>query len=200
MINQKVARSLPVERKSTRFITLDFARGIAIVVMLFLHIVQRTLDIEALLNTINNQAIINLFALILIPFFGGLAGFFLIISAASNMVSMYKNLRKGKSVGSLVIKQVVGGSLLLVFAMLIEGLIGYQGLIGVFARSLDDPLATEWTVMLWRWNFFETIHTIAWCIIINGCVQGLLSLNGNWKNTKKLIVIYGILAVIVVAL
>lgn len=200
MINLKPSHPLPSGQISTRFVSLDFARGIAIIVMLFLHIIQRTLDIEALLNTINDQAIINLFALVLIPFFGGLAGFFLIVSSASNMISMFKHLKKGRSIGSLVLKQVISGFILLVVAMLIEGLIGYQGLIGVFARSLDDPSATEWTVMLWRWNFFETIHTIAWCVIINGCIQGLLSLKDNWKNTKKLITSYIILAIVVVGL
>ncbi|MEA2070141.1 MAG: hypothetical protein U9O98_02525 [Asgard group archaeon] len=191
----------PLKKYQTkRYVSLDFARGFAIVAMLFLHIVQRTLDIDGLFANINNIAIINLFALILIPFFGGLAGFFLIVSAAANMVSIYKNLKRGKSVWGIVLKQIVGGFLLLIFGMLCEGLIGYQGLIGNFARSLDNPLATEWTVMLWRWNFFETIHTIAWCLIINGIVQGLLSLKGNWKNTRKMIITYIILAIVVVAL
>jgi uncharacterized membrane protein len=188
------------QKKQERFVSIDFARGLAIVIMLFLHITQRTLNIDGLLNTINDQAIINLLALVLIPFFGGLAGFFLIVSAAGNMISIFKDLRKGKSVRSLVLKQVFGGFLLLVFAMLCEGLIGYQGLFGNFLKHLNNPASTEWTVMLWRWNYFETIHTIAWCLIINGCVQGLLSLKGNWKNTKQLIITYALLAVAVVAL
>lgn len=188
------------QKKQERFVSLDFARGLAIVIMLFLHITQRTLNIGGLLDTINDQAMINLLALVLIPFFGGLAGFFLIVSAASNMISIFKDLKKGKSVRSLVLKQVFGGFLLLVFAMLCEGLIGYQGLFGNFLKHLNNPAATDWTVMLWRWNFFETIHTIAWCLIINGCVQGLLSLKGNWKNTRDLIITYALLAVAVVAL
>ena len=188
------------QRKHERFVSLDFARGIAIVIMLFLHIIQRTLNINVLLETINQQAMINLLALVLIPFFGGLAGFFLIVSSASNMISMYKDLQRGKSVRSLVFKQVFGGLLLLVFAILCEGLIGYQGLFGNFLHHLNDPAATEWTIMLWRWNFFETIHTIAWSVIINGLVQGLLSLKGNWQDRKQLIITYALLAVAVVSL
>lgn len=188
------------QKRQERFVSLDFARGLAIVIMLFLHITQRTLNIGGLLATINDQAMINLLALVLIPFFGGLAGFFLIVSAASNMVSFFKDLKKGKSVRSLVLKQVFGGFLLLIFAMLCEGLIGYQGLLGNFLHHLNEPAATDWTVMLWRWNFFETIHTIAWCLIINGCVQGLLSLKGNWKNTRNLIITYALLALAVVTL
>ena len=186
--------------KHQRFFTLDFARGLAIFVMLFLHIIQRTLNMGELFANINDVALINLLALVLIPFFGGLAGFFLIISAAANMVSIYRDLNKGASIGSLIVKQIIGGILLLIFAMLCEGLIGYQGLMGNFAKSLDNIANTEWTVLLWRWNYFETIHTIAWCLIINGIVQGLLSLKGNWKNTKRMILAYSILALIVVGL
>jgi len=187
-------------KKYERFVTLDFARGLAIIVMLFLHIVQQTLNIDALFNTIEQQPMINLLALSLIPFYGGLAGFFLIISAASNAVSMYRDLQREKPVRALVLKQVFGGFLLLIFAMLCEGLIGYQGLVGNFFKHLNNLAATDWRVMLWRWNHFETIHTIAWCLIINGCVQGLLSLKGGWQNIKRMIIYYAIFAIIIVAL
>ncbi|MHA1213423.1 MAG: hypothetical protein ACTSSH_13310, partial [Candidatus Heimdallarchaeota archaeon] len=199
-MNVNISNDTSGIKKQRRFVTLDFGRGIAIVVMLFLHIVQRTLDYDNLLADMDALPMINLFALVLIPFFGGLAGFFLIISSASNMVSMYKDLEKGKTVKSLVFKQIIGGVLLLIFAMLCEGLIGYQGLLGNFFKNLTNPAATEWQVMLWRWNFFETIHTIAWCIIINGCIQGLLSLKGNWRNTKNMIISYIVLAVGVIGL
>jgi len=52
---------------------------------------------------------------------------------------------------------------------------------------------------LWRGWHFETIHAIAWCMIVNGLVQGILCRNGNWKNPKRLVIIYVILAVIVLA-
>ncbi|HUT82759.1 MAG TPA: hypothetical protein VMZ29_16305 [Candidatus Bathyarchaeia archaeon] len=186
--------------QSKRFVSLDFARGIAIFLMLFLHIVQRTLDRDTLLANINDVPMLNLLALILIPFFGGLAGFFLIVSAASNMVSFYRDLEKGKSVRGLVLKQIVSGILLLIFAFLNEGIIGYNGLFGSFFWNLNNPANTNWQLILYRWNFFETIHTIAWCLIINGCIQGLMSLRGNWKNYKRMIISYIILAFVVVGL
>ncbi|HUT80242.1 MAG TPA: heparan-alpha-glucosaminide N-acetyltransferase domain-containing protein [Candidatus Bathyarchaeia archaeon] len=203
---------------SKRFATLDFARGLAIFLMIGLHTLILVLNIDVLLADLDNLPLVNLIALAIIPFYGGLAGFFLIVSASSNMVSMYRELERGESVKGLVIKQVVGGFLLLIFAMLCEALIGYNGALGNFFKFLNNPadyfqynplsnyehfgevVNYNWQVLLWRSNHFETIHTIAWCIILNGCIQGLLSLKKNWQNRKRLIISYAILAVVVVAL
>jgi hypothetical protein len=183
-----------------RFLSLDITRGIAIVLMLVLHIISDTLDVNGLLSDINNLPLINLLALLILPFFGGLAGLFLLVSSVGNMVSFYRELKKGNSVRGIVLKQIISGVVLLAFAMIIEGITGYHGIFGEVFKHLDNPAAINTTVPLWRWNYFETIHTIAWCLIINGAVQGLLSLKGNWKNTKKLIISYIILAVGIIGL
>ncbi|NHJ48717.1 MAG: DUF1624 domain-containing protein [Asgard group archaeon] len=190
-----------------RFLSLDITRGIAIVLMLVLHIIGDTLDVGTLLSpaVINDIPIVNLLALIILPFFGGLAGLFLLVSAVGNMISFYRELKKGNSVRGIVLKQIISGVALLAFAMIIEGITGYHGLLGEIFKNLNnvstvfDPNG-GWRVITWRWNYFETIHTIAWCLIINGCVQGLLSLKGNWKNTKKMVISYIILAVSVIGL
>lgn len=203
MIKLAITRNNAVhstQEPARRFLTLDICRGIAILGMLILHIISDTLNIDELLSDINSIPLINLLALVILPFFGGLAGFFLLISAVGNMVSMYRQLNKGNSVKGIIFKQVFAGLILLVFAMLSEGLIGYHGTFGSIFQNLDNISETNWYSFLWRWNTFETVHTIAWCLIINGIVQGLLSLKGNWKNTKKLIISYIILAVVVVGL
>jgi len=146
-----------------RYASIDFLRGIAILMMLILHVISDILDVEAIFSDFDNAALINLIMLVVLPYLGGMAGFFLMISAIGNMVSMYKHLESGKSVESLVVKQVIGGVLLLIFAMLVESTIGYWGSFGVFIRNLNQPFS--WDSTLWRWNTFETIHTIAWCII-----------------------------------
>lgn len=201
-MNETVSLDTTVKRPSRRFVTLDFARGIAILIMLILHIVKHILDTDTLMSDANivTEPIIALSAMIIIPFFGGLAGFFLIASAASNMVSMYRDLEKGKSVRSLVLKQIIGGFILLVFAMICEGFTGYWGALGDFFLNLNNPAATDWAIALWRWNHFETIHAIAWCIIVNGVIHGLLSMKGRWKNRRSLIKSYIIMAFVVVTL
>jgi hypothetical protein len=185
-----------------RYPSIDFLRGLAIFIMLMLHVLMHVLDIDALLagDNINHLGIIQIILLIVLPYFGGLAGFFLMISAMGNMVSMTKHLEKGKSVNSLIKKQIVGGILIVIFAMLIEGVVGYQGALGNFFRSLDNPAGGDYSVALYRGFHFETIHTIGWCIIVNGIVHGLIAKNDGWKNGKKVIKIYIFLAVVVLAL
>lgn len=182
-----------------RFASIDFLRGFAIFLMLFLHIISDTLYIDTLITDLNNLPLYNIVALVIIPFLGGLAGFFLMVSAVGNMISMYKHLEKGKSVKELAIKQVLGGIILLLFAMLVEGIIGYHGALGEVFLRLDDP-GYSLPYILYRWNYFETIHTIAWCVILNGITQAILSRNGNWKNTNKLIKSYALLAIIILIL
>ncbi|MFW9922505.1 MAG: hypothetical protein ACFFDW_04355 [Candidatus Thorarchaeota archaeon] len=183
-----------------RFLSLDITRGMAIIGMLILHIIGDTLDIDTLLGDINNIPIINMYALIVLPFMGGLAGFFLLVSATGNMVSMYRELNKGHSIRGIVLKQIIGGIVLLIFAMLSEGLIGYHGSLGEIFNHLNDVNQEYLWSFLWRWNTFETVHTIAWCLIINGLIQGLLSLKQNWKSTTKMIISYAVLAAVVVGL
>lgn len=183
-----------------RFASIDFLRGIAIVLMIFLHTITHVLDIEGLLAQIDNLILINIVAFIILPFLGGLAGFFLMVSAIGNMISMYRHLQAGRSVRDLVIRQIMGGILLLIFAMISESILGIHGAIPNLMKTLDDASAWNWQVILYRGYHFETIHTIAWCIILNGVVQGILSRNNGWKNPRRLVKIYIILIVAIVAL
>ena len=181
-----------------RFASLDFLRGLAIFIMLFLHMIGDYLDIDTLLTDINNLPLMNIVALVVLPFLGGLAGLFLIASSISNMVSMQKNLKRGKSVGSIVIKQIIGGIVLLLFAMITEGLTGYHGSFGHFILNLNNPPISFYIeTATTQWATFETIHTIAWCVIINGIIQGLISIKGWWKKPKCQMLAYIVLIIIV---
>jgi hypothetical protein len=191
-------------RRMRRFASIDFLRGTAIVMMLVLHMVSDFLYIDGIFADFDNQGLINVLALAVLPFLGGLAGFFLAVSAIGNMVSMYRQLHAGKSVKDLVTRQVIGGFVLLVFAYLVEALIGYHGAFGGFLGNLrgvghTGSIAFNWTTFASRGYHFETIHTIAWCIILNGVVQGILSAKGHWKNTRRLIISYLVIAIVVIA-
>jgi ABC-type antimicrobial peptide transport system permease subunit len=160
--------------------------------------ISDTLDIDTLLSDINNIPLINMVMLIVLPYLGGLAGFFLLVSAIGNMVSIQRHLQAGKSVKSLFWKQVIGGFILLFFAFISEGFMSLWGTVGSFFWHINDPLHTDITLWLYQGYNFETIHTIAWCVILNGIVQAILSRKEGWKNPKKLIKIYIILAIIVI--
>ena len=112
------------------------------------------------------------------------------------MISMCRNYQSGKSVNDVAIKQIVGGMILMVFAVLTERTLGYNGALGEILRLQYN----DWTMILWRGYNFETIHTIAWCMIINGFVQWLLSKREGWKKIRRNVLIYIVLVVAVVAL
>lgn len=183
-----------------RFASIDFLRGLAILMMLILHIISDILDLNALLADMGSMSLGELLLLFVLPFLGGLAGFFLMISAIGNMISMQNQLKKGMSAKDLALKQVMGGILLLIFAMLTEGVLGYHGYIGDFFKHLNDLSQVDPGIMLWRGYYFETIHTIAWCVIINGFIHAILTKDGKWKDFKTLAKKYIVMAVIVIVL
>ncbi len=178
-----------------RYASIDFLRGTAILMMIVLHIVMFMLDRDPLVAAINTGPIINVIAMIILVTAGGCAGFFLLVSAIGNGISMERNYQAGKSAKDVAIKQVVGGILLLFFAVLSEGIIGYQGALGSLAK-LDS---NWWTYIFYRGYHMETIHTIAWCVIVNGIVQFFLARKDGWKKSKRNIKIYIILAIVVLA-
>ncbi|MHA1112048.1 MAG: hypothetical protein ACTSRE_13150 [Promethearchaeota archaeon] len=182
-----------------RYASIDFMRGIAILLMIILHTISDLLDVDGLLAKINNIPFINVIALVVLPFLGGLAGLFLLVSAISNMISMQKQLMKGRSPGMLALRQVITGFIIYVFAALSESTIGYWGGIGSLARSLNQPIMVNWDTILTRWGTFEAIHCIAWCVIINGLIHGIISVSGLWKKPKVQMGIYAFLAVGVLA-
>jgi surface polysaccharide O-acyltransferase-like enzyme len=128
--------------KLRRFASIDFLRGLAIVMMIFLHVIMFALDSNYYLSDqmINNIGIVNFIALIMIATLGGMAGFFLLVSAIGNAISMERNYQAGKSPGDVAIKQIIGGALLLMFSILTEGIIGYMGYLGNILQN--DPTLT----------------------------------------------------------
>ena len=164
--------------------------------MIFFHLL---IDIYDLSWTNTNSGItsapmFNIILLVLGIYMGSWAGLFLMISATSNMISMHNNFESGKSVGSVVIKQVFGGFVLLIFGFLAEGTLQYYA---VFQTAFRFGMV-DWTRILWKGYTMETIHTIAWCMIVNGIIQGLLSRNGGHLKIRRNIFIYAVLAIIVI--
>jgi len=188
-----------------RFASVDFMRGLAILLMLVLHMVSHTLDVDTLTADMSQLSFIQFILMIILPFGGGMAGFFLMVSAMGNTISMEQALQRNIPAAEIGRRQMIGGFILLFFAMLVEGLIGYHGDLGVFVheslQAASDPSISPfhwtWNHALWRFNHFETIHTIAWCIIINGVIHAALSTREKYRDKNKLIRTYIYLAVAV---
>ncbi|MGA1872086.1 MAG: heparan-alpha-glucosaminide N-acetyltransferase domain-containing protein [Thermoplasmatota archaeon] len=180
-----------------RFASIDFMRGLAIWMMVIFHVIMRWYDYEWVKEGEFEGAPLAVFVIfILVLYFSAWAGFFLMVSSIGNMISMYRNLDRGKSWKKVVMFQVVGGSMLLVAAVLVESAIGYHGYAGELAMGNSD----KWHMLLWRGYHMETIHAIALCIIVNGIVQGLLSRNGGHRNVRRNVAIYAFLAGLCIAL
>jgi hypothetical protein len=174
-------------------------RGVSILLMLFLHQIADGLDVDGLIAQIDYLPLINVIALVVLPFLGGLAGLFLLVSAISNMISMQKQLISGRSPGMLALRQVITGFIIYFFAMLTESTTGYWGGIGELGRYLDLPLTVNWVKIFTQWGTIEAIHTVALCVIVNGLIHGVISVKGLWKKPRTQMAIYAILAVIVMA-
>lgn len=191
-----------------RFAGIDFMRGLAIFLMLVLHVIMHSIDVDTLTADLSKVSFLEFVLMLILPFAGGLAGFFLMVSAIGNTVSMEQALSAGTGAAELARRQVAGGLILLFFAMLAEGLIGYHGDLGVWVHNAltaasgaaDGPPAWTWDHSLWRFNHFETIHTIAWCIIINGAIHSYLSAQERFRDRNKLIRTYIYLALLVLLL
>nr|MDO8110665.1 hypothetical protein [Candidatus Sigynarchaeota archaeon] len=178
-----------------RYASIDFLRGLAIFLMIFLHVISDSFNIPGITSNINDVPLLNVIALLLVSFLGGLAGLFLAVSAIGNMISMMRLLQAGKPVKDLVIRQVAGGIILLFFAVLSEGVIGYHGAFGEIFNNLDNLSNYTGAVFFTGGFRFETIHTIAWCIILNGIVQGILVKLYGIAQYGKIIKAYIILAI-----
>ncbi len=183
-------------------------RGLAILLMLVLHMIMHTLNVDAMTADLSTVRLIEFVMMVILPFGGGMAGFFLMVSAMGNTISMESEFGLNTPARSVAGRQVTGGLILLFFAMLVEGVIGYHGDIGVFVheslKAASDPslgaVQGFWDHSLWRFNHFETIHTIAWCIILNGIIHSALSSREKYRDRNKMIETYIYLAVAVLVL
>ncbi len=180
-----------------RYVSIDIIRGIAILGMIFFHLLEDVYNMSWI-NTqsgLSNAPIIAILMLSIGLYLGAWAGLFLMVSAIGNMLSMYNSLEKGTSVKKVVVKQVVGGFILLVFGFLAEGTLQYYA---VFQTIIYPPV--DFSRILWKGYTMETIHTIAWCMMINGITQGILSVNHGYLKIRRNIIIYSVLAILILLL
>lgn len=142
-----------------------------------------------------------------IAYMGGMAGLFLMVSIISNTISMNKQLKEGKPLGKVVMNKLIAGVLLLVFAFMCEAFLGPNGFLG---RTLSWNPGREMgfienarsllPLIYYRGYHFMTLHMIAWAMIINTLVMGLLSRNGGFRKTSRNVKIFIALIIAVIVL
>ncbi|MCG3223481.1 MAG: hypothetical protein H7647_03375, partial [Candidatus Heimdallarchaeota archaeon] len=141
--------------------------------------------------------------MVIMAFFGGFAGYFVLISSVVNSLATTKSALKGIQPGKLLFKRLLTGVGILLAGRITETF-GYYGYFGRVIRSGDSILqASTWTdpfavSFLWRRIFMmEALQIIGWCQIITGIIAFLLVRNGGAKKFVRNLIIYSGLAVVV---
>ncbi len=192
-----------------RIASLDFQRGLAVWLMVFLHVFNHIYDYSWVDTSNLFDGSVNFFLmafLVLLAFLGGWAGYFLLISGTVNALTTTKAVLNGKSPIKQLKKQILSGIGVLVVGFLTEGL-GYYGIFGRILRSEEGIFSLEsWTnpyylSPIWRRFFLmEALQIIGWCMIINGIIQFFLLRKRGGEKYLRNIIIYGVLTVIIFAL
>ncbi|MGA1873255.1 MAG: hypothetical protein ACMUHY_06240 [Thermoplasmatota archaeon] len=181
-----------------RIATLDFIRGLCIMGMAALHVFGRVYDSSWLgTDQMSDKSLLHITGLLSLAYFGGMAGLFLMVSATSHTLSIQGQLRKGKKLESVILRQMSVGIVLLIFAFLAESTIGHHGFLGRMAyydvstgTSLMEAVSANSARVLYRGFHFMTLHTIAWCIIINSAIQYFLYRKGGIEKIARNVKIY----------
>ncbi|NMC06409.1 MAG: DUF1624 domain-containing protein, partial [Candidatus Lokiarchaeota archaeon] len=182
----------------SRFPTIDVLRGFAIFSNVLVHIFTDVFDLEPVTSKLFDQPISVLVILILIGYFGSFGSLFIMISGTGNMLSMQKSVERGKPVQQVIVKQIIGGIILLVFSFLVEGVFqfyGFLGTIGGINSHEFDPSRA-----IWHAYSMTPVHCLAFGMIFTGIVQGFMSMRGGFQKHARNIIIYLVLAGIVVAI
>ncbi|MGA1792605.1 MAG: hypothetical protein ACMUHM_01505, partial [Thermoplasmatota archaeon] len=191
-----------------RVATLDFIRGLCIMGMAALHVFGRVYDSSWLgTDQMSDKSLLHITGLLSLAYFGGMAGLFLMVSATAHTLSIQGQLRKGKKLEGVIARQMAVGIVLLVFAFLAESTIGHHGFLGRMAyydvstgTSLMESVSANSARVLYRGFHFMTLHTIAWCIIINSAIQYFLYRKGGIEKVARNVKVYVGLSVLTILL
>lgn len=192
--------------KMKRIATLDFQRGFAIWMMVFLHSVQHLYDISWATNvdTLMQENVLTIVSVILLALFSGFAGYFLLISAIVNSLAMTKKAARDFSPVRILVKQLLTGFGLIIAGTITEGLLYYgylgQSIRGSFTQGISAFRVTAFWDQFGRAFFtMETLQAIGWCMIINGIIHYFLIRNKGYLKQKRNVIIYAVLAFIIIA-
>ena len=177
-----------------RVVTLDVLRGIAIFVVILSHVFIYVVDMSVL--DPNTGSIVTLILLSPLFFLGKWKGFFLMISAASQLYSMNKGFQ-GKSAPVIVLlKQITNGLLLLTVAYIFKiFLLPHATLYDYIFHGVWDP-ASRIPAM----QFSDTLESIALSRIIIAIVYYCMTRGNGLKKSSRNMFIFGYLTILAITL
>lgn len=195
---QTALRDQPMLPTVKRIASIDFLRGIAIIMMIFIHSLYRLYDYQWIVD--NPEALLKipipLLALAaILSYFGMWVFFFVVLSGIVNAYSMTKKIANIQNQKVLLYKQIITGFIIILFGKIKEGFIGYWGYLGQALRSGD------WTNIYPIQNMFfemKALDIIGWCYIITGTIHYLLLRKEGYKKYRRNLFIYILLIFAVV--
>jgi len=189
----------PQKEMSKRIASLDFQRGLAIWLMVFVHAAANMYDSSYIINNPDQILSLPISVLILmfgLGFFAIWNSYFLFISSTVNSMAISKRITDGYNPKTVLIKQILSGAALCI-ANIIDDSFLYQGYFGVAFRTGD------WTNTYPLWNgFFSmgTLRIIGWSMIINAVILFFLLRNNGHEKYRRNIIIFSSLALLILIL
>jgi len=185
------------DRQMERFASIDFQRGLAIWLMVFLHVFNHLYDISWIdPATLFNEVHWSLAILfLLMAFLGAWAGYFVLISGIVTSMTAFKRAKAGSTPWNICIKRIINGIGILIAGRLTEAF-GYYGYFGRVIQSGQNLLTlSPWidpysVSAIWRRIFMlEALQIIGWAEIIHAIVLFFLLLNHGEKKSLRNIMI-----------
>lgn len=196
-------------KRMKRIASIDFLRGLAIWMMVFLHVFNHKYDYSWVFDAgIENifQITNPFFAIFILfsGFFGNWVGIFILVSGVVNTVSFVKRVSRGDATSRVFLKQIMTG-----FGILIAGFIaesfGYYGYFGELIKTGKPFTASTWAdsaivSKIWTQIFrMEALQIIGYLMIIIAIFLFFLNRNDGYKKVKRnLFIILGLIVVIAV--
>lgn len=177
-----------------RVVTLDVLRGIAIFVVILTHVFIYVVDLSIFDPASGSR--ITLILLSPLIFLGKWKGFFLMISAASQIYSMHKGFQGSSKPIITFLKQILNGVLLLIVAYIFKiFLLPHAVLYQYIFNGIWNPAARITAI-----QFSDTLESIALSRIIIALIYYSITRGKGLKKPYRNIIIFGVLCVAVIVL
>lgn len=155
-----------------RFVSVDFLRGLAIILMVALHVFIKTWDTALLLDMAENGNGIMLIVAIIIIYFASFAGLFIAVSAMGNLFSMHSQYLKLKestpNAAQIVRKnQLIRGGIMFLMGFFVTVLLWqyiFRIPLSLLIQEGFEGYWTQWMTDIW-WIDIITFMGMATMII-----------------------------------
>ncbi len=166
-----------------RFVSLDFARGVGILGVLLIHVLNASYNISWT-EHLETAPIPMIILLLILTYFGGFVGMFVLLSAIGNFVSINSQLIRLREKGiddavarkSIMKQQAIRGALVWIIGYISEGLLN-----GVVLNLIQGEIDfAPLTMYLWG---TQILQTIGLCTFFS-CALYMLFLKWRWDRRK----------------